>query len=154
MRKIILFLSAIFILIALSACQKAEISTTENLKTEKLAIKGYDTVSYFIDGAAKGNPQYSFVWNGAKWLFSTSENLEKFKQNPEKYIPQFDGQCSYSVAQGSTAEGDPDAWKVVDGKLYLNFSESVKKRWEADQDNLIREGEKKWMELKDKKTGS
>lgn len=124
------------------------ISTT----SEDIAIKGYDTVAYFTEeGAIKGNPQFEYVWKGAKWLFSNAENLEKFKQNPEQFIPQFGGYCSYSVSHGYTADGDPTAWKMVDGKLYFNYSQEVKEKWEAEQQKLIQDGEKNWSEFQTKK---
>lgn len=120
--------------------------------TENVAIKGFDTVAYFTAvGAAKGNPQFEFVWNGAKWLFSNAENLEKFKLNPEQYAPQFGGYCSWAVSHGYTADGDPNAWKIVDKKLYLNYNPEVKKKWEAEQQELIKTGEKNWQEFKTKK---
>lgn len=125
-----------------------QVSTT----AENVAIKGYDTVAYFADqGAVKGNPQFEFVWNGAKWLFSSKENMEKFQKSPEIYAPQFGGYCSWAVSHGYTADGDPEAWKVVDGKLYLNYNPEVKKKWEAEQQKLIEDGKKNWQEFKAKK---
>jgi YHS domain-containing protein len=98
-----------------------------NKTSDGLALRGFDTVAYFAaEKAVEGNPKYEFVWNSAKWLFSSVENLEKFKTNPEQYAPQFGGFCSYAVSHNYTANGDPQAWKVVDGKLYLNYSPEVK----------------------------
>lgn len=120
--------------------------------SENVAIKGFDAVAYFAaDGAAKGKPEFEFVWNGAKWLFSNGENLEKFKQNPEQYAPQFGGYCSWAVSHGYTADSDPEAWKIVDNKLYLNYNWKVKEKWEAEQQGLIQTGEKNWKEFKTKK---
>lgn len=151
MKKILLFL-IVGIGLAVANCSKTDgfkqISTT----SENVAIKGYDTVAYFADnGAVKGNPQFEFVWNGAKWLFSSKENMEKFKQSPEIYAPQFGGYCSWAVSHGYTADGDPDAWKVVDGKLYLNYNQKVKEKWEAEQQKLIEDGKKNWQDFKAKK---
>ncbi|MBX7172379.1 MAG: hypothetical protein K1X72_15540 [Pyrinomonadaceae bacterium] len=151
MKKFSLFLIvAISILVANCAGSNSfkKVSTT----AENIAIKGYDTVAYFADnGAVKGNPQYEFVWNGAKWLFSNKENLEKFQKNPEIYAPQFGGYCSYSMSQGKVAEGDPNEWKVVDGKLYLINNPEAKKKWEAGQQKLIEDGKKNWEDVQTKK---
>ena len=98
----------------------------------------------------EGNPRYEFAWNGAKWLFSSAENLEKFKADPEAYAPQFGGYCSYAVSKGYTANGDPNAWKIVDGKLYLNYSPEVKQLWEKEQDERIRNGNQNWEGFKKK----
>ncbi len=151
MKKILLFL-IVGIGITVANCSKTESVKQINTTTENIAIKGYDTVAYFADNnPAVGNPQFEFVWNGAKWLFSSKENLEKFKQNPEQYAPQFGGYCSLAVSKGYTADGDPNAWKVVDGKLYLNYSPKVKEMWEAEQEKRIKDGEKNWQEFKTKK---
>lgn len=97
------------------------------------------------------NPQSEFVWNGAKRLFSSAENLELFKQNPEKFVPQFGGYCSYAVSHGYTADGDPEAWKIVEGKLYLNYNLEVKKMWEQNQEQFIKDGENNRAEFQTKK---
>ena len=120
-----------------------------NKTDDGLALRGYDAVAYFaVDKAVEGSPRYEYVWQGAKWLFSSVENLEKFKAAPETYAPQFGGYCSFAVSKGYTANGDPNAWKIVGGKLYLNFSPEVKKMWEMEQEQRIQQGEKNWAEFK------
>lgn len=151
MKKIILFL-IVGIGITFANCSKVENFKQVSTTAENLAIRGYDTVSYFAEsGAIKGKPEFEFVWNGAKWLFSSKENMEKFQKNPEIYAPQFGGYCSFAVSHGYTADGDPEAWKVVDGKLYLNYSQKVKEKWEAEQQKLIEDGNKNWEDFKVKK---
>lgn len=119
---------------------------------ENLAVRGFDAVAYFTtERAVEGNPQFSFAWNGAKWYFSSAENMEKFKAAPDAYAPQFGGYCSFAVSKGYTADGDPQAWKIVDGKLYLNYNQDVKKMWEAEQETRIKDAEKNWAEFKKKK---
>jgi YHS domain-containing protein len=150
MKKIILFL--IIGITSFAACTKTESVKQVNTTAENIAIKGFDTVAYFTaENAVQGNPKFEFVWNGAKWLFANAENLEKFKANPEQFAPQFGGFCSFAVSKGYTADGDPNAWKVVDGKLYLNYSPKVKEMWEAEQEKRIKDGEKNWEEFKTKK---
>ena len=124
------------------ACLKSEGVAKINTKSDGLAVRGYDAVAYFtVQNAVEGNPQFAYAWNGAKWLFSSAENLEKFKSNPTAYAPQFGGYCAYAVSHGHTADGDPQAWKVVNGKLYLNYSPEVKQMWEKEQDKFIKDGE-------------
>jgi len=151
--RVFLLLSfAIGLAISFTACAKTESVKIVNTTNENVAIKGYDTVAYFAENSAvKGDPKFEFVWNGAKWLFSNAENLEKFKANPEQYAPQFGGYCSFAVSIGYTADGDPNAWKIVDGKLYLNYSPKVKEMWEAEQPQRIKDGEKNWKEFQTKK---
>jgi YHS domain-containing protein len=123
-----------------------------NKTSDGLALRGYDAVAYFaVDKAVEGSPRHEYVWQGAKWLFSNSENLEKFKADPDSYAPQFGGYCSFAVSNGYTADGDPNAWKIVDGKLYLNYSPEVRTMWEKEQPERIKKGEHNWVEFKTKK---
>lgn len=154
MKKFVLF---VIVGIGIAVAVWFAINTTEGVKkinttAENVAVKGFDTVAYFTErNAVPGNLQYEFVWNGAKWLFANAENLEKFKANPEAFAPQFGGYCSFAVSKGYTADSDPQAWKIVDGKLYLNYNPKVKELWEAEQEMRIREGEKNWREFQKKK---
>ena len=112
------------------------------------AIGGYDPVAYHDKGEAlKGSPPFSYQWRGATWLFSSTENLARFQADPERYAPQYGGYCAYAVSQGHTASIDPEAWKIVNGKLYLNYSKSVKSKWEQDVPGNIRKADMNWPGL-------
>lgn len=123
-----------------------------NTNADNIAVRGFDTVAYFTEGLAEqGNPQFAYDWNGAKWYFKSAENLEKFKSDPESFAPQFGGYCAWAVSRGYTADGDPNEWKIVNGKLYLNYDRQVKEKWEAEQEKSITDGEKNWLKFKTKK---
>ena len=116
------------------------------------ALRGFAAVAYFaIDNAVKGDAKYEYAWNGAKWLFSSEENMKKFQASPETYAPQFGGYCSFAVSEGYTADSDPEAWKVVDGKLYLNYNKQVREKWEKNQNERIEKGTANWESFKTKK---
>lgn len=135
-----------------TACTNSEGVKKVNATAENVAIKGFDTVAFFTTNTpTEGKAEFLHEWNGAKWQFSNAENLDLFKQNPEKYAPQFGGYCSWAVSHGYTADGDPNAWKIVDGKLYLNYNQQVKEKWEAEQQKLIEDGKKNWAEFQKKK---
>jgi YHS domain-containing protein len=113
-----------------------------------LAIRGYDPVTYHLQAQpAKGTPQFSCQWRGATWLFATAENRDSFQAEPERYAPQYGGYCAYAVSKGRTASIDPEAWRVVDGKLYLNYSRGVQKKWETDVLGNIIKADKNWPDL-------
>lgn len=151
-RKFLYLAVFVGIAISLAACAKATNFAAIDKDDEGAALKGFDAVAYFaVENAVKGRPEYEYVWNGAKWLFSSEENLQKFRQNPEAYAPQFGGYCSYAVSRGYTADGDPNAWKIVDGKIYLNYNLEVKEMWEKDQQQNIKKGEENWNGFKAKK---
>lgn len=146
--KLVVFTLLIAVLLIGASCQSGEKFKSMNVDSKNLAINGFDTVSYFDDGLSAGDPKFSFVWKDATWHFKNGENLEKFKKNPEQYAPQFGGYCSWAVSQGYTANGDPNAWKIVDGKLYLNYNLKVKEKWEADQTKLIGDAVVNWEKFK------
>lgn len=112
------------------------------------AIGGYDPVAYFSEGRpVEGKRAFSLKWKGATWYFSSAKHRDMFQANPEKYAPQYGGYCAYAVSQGYTASIDPEAWSIVDGKLYLNYSQSVKKLWEKDVPGHIKQANKNWPKI-------
>jgi len=112
------------------------------------AIRGYDAVAYYQQSApVKGSSQFSYQWRGATWLFASAENRDRFQADPEHYAPQYGGYCAYAVSKGRTASIDPEAWKIVDGKLYLNYSKGVQKKWEQDVPGNILKADKYWPDL-------
>lgn len=112
---------------------------------ERAAIRGYDTVSYFTENKPiKGSEDFSYEYQDAKWLFSNQKNLDLFKSNPTKYAPQFGGYCAYAVSKNTTASIKPQYFTIHDGKLYLNYSKPVYKRWLKDRDGLIQKAESNW----------
>lgn len=113
-----------------------------------LAAGGYDAVAYFKVGRpVAGNGQFSTEYKGATWRFSSKENLEAFRTNPAAYAPQYGGYCVWAVAQGYTASGDPEVWKIVNGKLYLNYDRSVQAKWEKDIPGFIAKGDRNWPDV-------
>ena len=116
-----------------------------------LAIKGYDPVAYFVDGqAVKGEKAYRYEWQGATWRFSSEEHKKRFIEDPEKYAPQYGGYCAWSVSQGGKVTIDPKMWKIVDGKLYLNFNSKVQEKWLEKMDYWIGQANDVWPMIKDK----
>src|SRR5260221_12399177 len=89
--------------------------------TDGLALKGYDPVAYFTDGQpTKGADQYSFQWKGVTYRFASAENLQRFKADPEKYLPQYGGYFAHPMSLDRIAEIEPFRWGIVTGKLYFN----------------------------------
>ncbi|MGQ0484804.1 MAG: YHS domain-containing (seleno)protein [Hyphomicrobiales bacterium] len=110
-----------------------------------VAVGGHDSVSYFMGSEPRrGEERFSTVWRGAAWRFANQENLDAFTADPAKYAPQYGGYCAYAVSRGYTAKGDPIAWTVVDGKLYLNYSLDVRKTWAEDIPGNIAKADGNW----------
>ena len=105
---------------------------------EPVAIYGYDSVAYFAaDKASRGNPQFSFFWKGAKWIFSNRENLGKFSSDPERYAPQFGSHCPVSLSRGGKDKGDPKFWRVVKDRLYLFNSQEYAEEFDRDAEAVL-----------------
>jgi len=120
-------------------------------KSDEGAIRGYDPVAYFSDGKpVKGVKSYSYKWKDADWYFSSQNNLDLFKNDPQKYAPQFGGFCAYGVSRDYKVKTEPDAWTVVEGKLYLNYDTDVMKTWNKDRANYIGKANSNWVSLEDK----
>lgn len=113
------------------------------------AIKGYDPVAYHTENnPIKGSKEFEVEWKNAIWRFASAENKRLFEADPEKYAPQYGGYCAWAVSRGYTAGVDPkDAWRIVDGKLYLNYSPKIKKQWEEDIPGNIKKGDANWPKV-------
>lgn len=115
------------------------------------AVGGYDPVAYFVEGKpVAGSASITHQWSGVTWRFASEKNRDLFKANPAKYAPQYGGYCAWAVSQGYTAKGDPNHWKVVGGKLYLNYNAGVQKTWEQDVPGHIVSGDKNWPKVLEK----
>lgn len=113
-----------------------------------VAIRGADTVAYFTEKKyIPGTDQFTSQWQGATWKFSSQQHLDLFNKNPEKYAPQYGGYCAYGVAKGSLVKIEPENWKVVDGRLYLNYNNKFQKKWEEDVSGFIEAADTKFSEL-------
>ncbi|MGB2925516.1 MAG: YHS domain-containing (seleno)protein [Limnothrix sp.] len=117
-------------------------------KRNGVAIKGTDPVAYFTQGKpVRGSASFTHSWNGATWHFSSAANRNLFAANPTKYAPQYGGYCAWAISQGSTADIDPNAWKIVDGKLYLNLNRNIQNRWERDIPGFISKANLNWPRI-------
>lgn len=116
-----------------------------------LALQGYDPVSYFYDGAKKGKSSISYTYKSLVYYFISEEFKIAFKNNPEKYEPQYGGWCAYAMGNdGTKVEIDPETYKLVDGKLYLFYNayfNNTKKTWDKNEPVLKPQADKKWAEI-------
>jgi YHS domain-containing protein len=136
-------------LVALLLVAAAASAQQVNRDRHGLALDGYDPVAYFTDGrAVRGDAAIARTHEGATYHFASTANRDAFAKDPARYLPQFGGFCAWAVSRGYTAPTDPEAWRVVDGKLYLNYSRSVQKMWEGDVPGNIRKGDANWPGLR------
>lgn len=111
------------------------------------AVGGYDSVSYFTGKPLPGDDRFTARYQGATFKFATAQNLAAFRANPARYAPQYGGHCAWAAANNYRFAADPQVWRIVDGKLYLNYNRSVQAKWEKDIPGLVRQGDINWQTL-------
>lgn len=122
-----------------------------NATVTGLALRGYDPVAYFTDGKpVMGDFTITAEHNGATYRFVSEEHKARFIGNPTKYLPQYGGFCAFGTAQGYKVDGDPNVWKIVDDKLYLNLAPPVAERWLQDVPGHIKSANGNWPGIKDR----
>lgn len=113
-----------------------------------LAVRGMDVVAYFLQGRpVAGSAAHTHAWRGATWRFSSAANRDRFASDPERYAPAYGGFCAYAVSEGYTAPIDPAAWRIVDGRLFLNYDRFVQRRWERDIPGRVARADANWPRL-------
>ena len=123
--------------------------TSEIFATSEGAIQGYDVVAYFTESKpVKGKKEFLTIYAGETWHFASAENLKTFQASPDKYMPQFGGYCAYGMSRGYKAKTEPDAWTIVEGKLYLNYNADVRKIWNEKRGEFINKGNTNWPTVK------
>lgn len=140
---------AVLLMIGACAATPGKISVTKPVPAlnapSGVALQGYDPVAYFDGGKpAEGNDTYSYQWQGVQWKFSSAEHQAAFAASPERYAPQFGGYCAFAVSRGTTADGDPHQWAIVDDKLYVNNNAFAMKLWNQDRSENIAVGKVNW----------
>jgi enamine deaminase RidA (YjgF/YER057c/UK114 family) len=119
----------------------------------RLSISGYDPVAYFTDGKpVPGNPDLEYLWHKQRWRFASSEHRDLFSKDPERYAPQYDGYCAMGVSGDSAAHKDtvdPEAWAIVDGKLYLVHNSYWLAKWQEQAKDYIKRADASWQVVAD-----
>ena len=124
---------------------RASAQPVQYFAENNVAIRGADLVAYFTESAyVPGSSEFTHEWQGVTWQFASAENRDAFAADPDAYAPEYGGFCAWAVSQGYTAEIDPEAWKIVEGKLYLNYSPGVQRRWARDIPGNIAKADQNW----------
>jgi YHS domain-containing protein len=140
LRSAIIAVSLLFAAIAASVAVAGSVNEVQGL-----AIKGFDPVAYFIDQkAVPGSAEFTHPYDGVTYRFSSAAHRDAFIANPQKYLPAYGGFCAFGTASGYKADIDPKAFTVVDGKLYLNYNQDVRSKWQQDIPGYIKTADEKW----------
>ncbi|MBW8727488.1 MAG: YHS domain protein [Inquilinus limosus] len=149
-RRTLLALAALACIIPLAAqAQDAQHPVnTLGAPADNVAIRGYDPVAYFREGKPHlGSPEFATQHDGATWWFASAEDKALFEADPEKYMPAFGGFCAYGTSRGYLVKIEPEAWSIVDGRLYLNYDLGVRDTWAKDPKGYIAKAQANWPRL-------
>ena len=143
-----IYVSTLGVCLLASVVQAGEINTGY---FGDVAIKGYDPVAYFtMSKAVKGSEEFTYRWLNAKWQFSSAEHQKLFEASPTKYAPQYGGYCADGLAYGqATANIDPQAWRIINDKLYLNYDPGAAQEFE-ELEGQLEKAEANWPEIRNK----
>ncbi len=140
--RVVLFVSALLL------WQGPASALDPTFTADGAAIRGYDPVAYFTQGEpTPGNPAFSHAYEGATWHFATEAHRDMFAADPAKFAPQYGGYCAWAASRNYVASTDPEAWEIVDDKLYLNFSKLIHARWTIGKRKNIEKGDVNWPGL-------
>jgi hypothetical protein len=144
LRRFTVAMAATMFVASLAVAEPIKINAGDN----HIAIGGYDTVAYFTAGKpTKGDPRFEANWQEARWQFATAEHRDMFVRDPDRYAPRYGGFCAVGLARGYLATVDPQAWRLVDGKLFLTFTTKGQDIFQEDIAGTIANAEKNWETL-------
>ncbi len=144
----VLTIVAICMVVTVSPAIDAGATERVNQDDGNVAIRGYDTVAYFTEGRpVEGTPEFEHVWRDARWRFSSAEHLGVFAEDPERYAPRYGGFCAGAMARGWRVTVDPEAWTIIDGRLYLLYASHRVEGFVENSDEEIPMADANWERL-------
>ncbi len=139
------FLFVALAAVAAAALPQAVLAAQENNVVNGYAVHGYDVVAYFSEGKpVSGKDDFTAQHGGVTYRFASAANRDAFAADPARYAPQYGGFCAFGTAMGRKFDGDPTAWAIVDGKLYLNLNKDVQAKWKENVPGFIKGAENNW----------
>jgi len=142
---------AMAVVVALAAAMAPGAAWAADTATSLVGASGYDVVAYHTQGeAVRGSGYHVVEYEGVTYAFASEENANLFKADPEKYLPEYGGYCAYGVAVGKKFVANPEIWKIVDGKLYLNLDAGIQQKWEEDLEGHIDSADDNWTDIEGK----
>ena len=145
-----LALAATAVTFSASAADEVNVSSGLTLAGGPLALRGYDAVAYIQDGeAVRGKADHSTLHDGAVYRFASADHKAAFERDPKRYLPAYGGFCAFGVSVGAKFDGDPEVFKVVDGRLFLNLNSEIQQKWEGDVKGNIKKADRTWKKISD-----
>ena len=148
MKKLLLIYGYLSLLLVSSS---PHLAFAKDYTTSTTAAGGYDVVAYFKEGKARrGSGNHVSKFRGQTYLFASEQNRIRFENSPQSFVPAFGGYCAYGVSVGKKFVGDPELWKIVNSKLYLNLNPEIQQKWSEDIPGNIVKAEEHWRSIEGK----
>ena len=130
-------------------CGNAAAQNMSPIAGQRIALKGYDPISYFTDGKPeKGSSEFTFAFDDTTYWFKSAEHRDKFASDPERYAPQFDGFCALQLSRGRKVEADPEAWTITNGKLYVFSGKGGVPKFQEQPVAIAEKAGENWHQLR------
>lgn len=114
---------------------------------ERIMLAGHDVVAYFTEGRHRlGDPAIASVHQGVTFRFATREHKARFDATPTAYLPQYGGYCANGIVYAIPWGGDADAWRIVDGRLYIFGGAGSKAAFELDLPGNVALADRYWKD--------
>ena len=121
----------------------------------RLALNGYDPVAYFTEGRPElGKAEFEYTWDEARYRFASEEHLSMFRDDPDRYAPQYAGLCTMGMSKGKKVEANPENWLISDGRLFVFNPSDGPARFQADPQTAEAAADRNWEQLKDAPVGA
>ena len=141
--------SLVFAAVAITFCCGSAAAENMSPSVPRVALKGYDPVSYFTDGKPeKGSSEFTFAFDDTTYWFKSAEHRDKFAADPERYAPQFDGFCTLQLSRGRKVEADPEAWTITNGKLYVFSGKAGVPKFQEQPVAVAEKARANWQQLR------
>lgn len=118
---------------------------------DDLMLLGHDPVMYFSGAAPiKGKAELSAHHRHGTYRFATPEYREQFLAAPDRFAPQYGAFCAKGVSYAIRAGGDPLAYEIRDGRLFIFVNDYARDYWRTDPPDFIGKADLYWRaELED-----
>ena len=122
-----------------------------NVTSARIALQSNDPVAYHTVGKpVLGQEKFSAEYEGAIYRFSSADNLKTFQTNPAKYAPLYCGFCQQGMAGGKKLDGDPNLFRVADGKLAVYSYKAALDGFLKDPAGNAAKANDNWPKVQDK----
>lgn len=140
-------IGTVMLLFALQGCAGLTANTISDGEDKHLGLKGHDPVAYFTDGKhTLGDAKIKSDHEGVTYRFASEEHKKMFSENPNRYAPQYGGFCANGIVYSIPWGGDPDTWRIVNGRLFIFGGEASKRYWSMDEKRNLELGDQYWRD--------